>query len=350
MGPAECTRSASSQEFNAESSSVPNHRALLRKLDYHILPWITMLFLLSFLDRANIGNARLAGLEIDLGLHGLQFNHALAIFYPFYILVEVPSNLMLKRTRPSLWFAFLMTSWGTIMTLMSLVKSYHGLLVARAFLGLAEGGLAPGIAFYITRWYRREEMGIRMAIYFSAVTAAGAFGGLLARGITEMRGIGGLSGWAWIFILEGLTTVIFAGAAYVFIPDHPSTARFLSLEEKAEVTQRLEADSMGLSDEFNMRYFWDAVKDKKTYGYMVVLFGSTTSTYSLSMFLPTIIKNMGYTAEASQLLSAPPYVAACILALTVGVVADRLKTRGIFIVVCHCRCSRAYGEDLVFWE
>ncbi|KAG8764510.1 hypothetical protein FRC12_008053, partial [Ceratobasidium sp. 428] len=182
----------------------PNARRLLRKVDRNIIPWVTALYLLSFLDRSNIGNARLDGLEKDLGMQGLQFNHAVAIFYPFYVLVEVPANIMLKRTRPSL-----MVTWGTITTLMGLVKSYHGLLIARVFLGIAEGGLFPGIAFYITLWYRREETGARMAIYFAAATAAGAFGGLLARGITEMAGLGGLNGWAWIFILEGILTVIF---------------------------------------------------------------------------------------------------------------------------------------------
>ncbi|KAG8701037.1 hypothetical protein FRC09_005594, partial [Ceratobasidium sp. 395] len=96
----------------------PDARRLLRKLDRNIIPWVTALYLLSFLDRSNIGNARLDGLEKDLGMQGLQFNHAVAIFYPFYVLVEVPANIMLKRTRPSLWFAFLMVTWGTITTLM----------------------------------------------------------------------------------------------------------------------------------------------------------------------------------------------------------------------------------------
>ncbi|KAG8715366.1 hypothetical protein FRC08_010663 [Ceratobasidium sp. 394] len=141
---------------------------LLRKLDRHILPWMAGLFLLSYLDRSNIGNARLDNLEKDLGMHGLQFNNALAIFYPFYVIAEVPSNMMLKRTRASFWFAFLMVSWGTIMTLMGLVKSYMGLMIARVFLGIAEGGLFPGIAFYITLWYRRSETGARMAIYYAA--------------------------------------------------------------------------------------------------------------------------------------------------------------------------------------
>lgn len=134
--------------------------------------------------------------------------------------------MMMKRTRPALWIPFIMVCWGICTTLMGesfmflatksklantqagLVKNYPGLMAARAALGIAEGGLFPGVAFYITCWYRRHECGFRMAIFFSAATAAGAFGGLLARGITEMDGLGGLDGWAWIFILEGLLTFI----------------------------------------------------------------------------------------------------------------------------------------------
>ncbi|KAG8715178.1 hypothetical protein FRC09_016846 [Ceratobasidium sp. 395] len=306
---------------------------LLRKLDRRILPWMAGLFLMSFLDRSNIGNARLDGLETDLGLRGLQFNNALAIFYPFYIIAEVPSNIMLKRTRPSLWFAFIMVSWGIVMTLMGLVKNYRGLLIARVFLGFAEGGLFPGIAFYITLWYRRSETGTRLAIIYATATVAGAFGGLLARGITEMKGVGGLKGWAWIFILEGLLTMVVASVAYFFVPDHPTTANFLIPKERTGLVRRLQSDTGGLAQEFEMAYVWDAVRDWKTYAYMLIFIACTTPTYSMSLFLPTIIKNMGYTAEKAQLLSVPPYILACILTVIVGVTADRFKTRGRFMVV-----------------
>ena len=116
--------------------------------------------------------------------------------------------MMMKRTRPAIWIPIIMVAWGVTCTLMGLVNNYHGLLAARAALGLAEGGLFPGVTYYITLWYCRHECGLRMAIFFSAATAAGAFGGLLARGIIMMNGMAGLHGWQWIFILEGLLTFI----------------------------------------------------------------------------------------------------------------------------------------------
>ncbi|QRV94743.1 major facilitator superfamily transporter [Ceratobasidium sp. AG-Ba] len=173
-----------------------------------------------------------------------------------------------------------------------------------------------------------------MAIYYAAATVAGAFGGLLARGITEMKGVGGLKGWSWIFILEGLVTVVIAVVAFFFIPDDPKTAKFLTSQERDELVRRLADDNNGLAQEYGMIYFWQAVKDWKTYAYMLIFVACTTPTYSLALFLPTIINNMGYTAERSQLLSVPPYVLACTLTVLAGITADRLKTRGRFMIAC----------------
>lgn len=220
------------------SFSEAETKKLLRKLDLHLIPFLALIYLrvcffpwrgpaddcrLCFLDRTNVGNARLAGLEKDLRMKGLDYNISLAIFFPFYVLAEIPSNMMLKRFRPSVWFTFIMVSWGLIMTCMGLVHNFQGLLACRAFLGLAEGGLFPGITFFITMWYRRTECGFRIALFFSAATAAGAFGGLLARGISEMDGRGGKPAWAWIFILEGLLTMVVGAFAYLAVNDYPST-------------------------------------------------------------------------------------------------------------------------------
>lgn len=313
-------------------------KKLLRKLDWHLVPFLALLYLLSFLDRTNIGNARLAKIEEDLGMKGLDYNVALAVFFPWYVAAEVPSNLMMKKTRPSLWLAIIMMAWGITMTLMGLVTSYAGLLACRMALGVAEGGLFPGVTFYITMWYRRHECGLRMAIFFSAATLAGAFGGLLARGITEMDGVGGKPGWAWIFILEGLATIIIACIAFWAINDYPETAKFLTTEERTEVHRRLKADRTSLADEYDIKYFFHAVKDWKIYIHMLITIGIYTPLYSFSLFLPTIVKNMGYTNNESQLMTVPPYVFACICTITAGYLADRTKQRGIFMISA-CLCS-----------
>ncbi|KAL4973567.1 major facilitator superfamily domain-containing protein [Aspergillus desertorum] len=330
--------SGSSEEIEQGSNSNGNGydtvatKKLIRKIDFVLIPWLALLYLLSFLDRTNIGNARLAGLETDLNMSGLDYNVALAIFFPFYVAAEIPSNIMMKRSRPSLWIPSIMIAWAVVCSLMGLVQNYAGLLVARAALGIAEGGLFPGVTFYITMWYKRHECGLRMAIFFSAATAAGAFGGLLARGIGEMKGIGRKGGWAWIFIIEGILTFVIAIASFYVMNDYPSTAKFLSAAEKAEVKRRLEEDRSSLADEYNMKFFWDAVKDWKIWVHMFVTVGVYTPLYSFSLFLPTIVSSLGYQNEEAQLMTVPPYVVACVFCITGGFLADRQGQRGIYMI------------------
>jgi MFS family permease len=162
-------------------------------------------------------------MEDDLHMKGLQYNNLLAILFPFYVCAEIPSNMMLKRCRPSVWFTIIMVTWAVVMISMGFVRNYRDLLICRAFLGFAEGGLFPGVSYFITMWYRRHECGFRMALFFSAATAAGAFGGLLARAIAAMDGAGGFAGWRWIFILEGLLTLCVGSFAYWVIRDFPTT-------------------------------------------------------------------------------------------------------------------------------
>ncbi|KAK3686212.1 putative nicotinamide mononucleotide transmembrane transporter protein [Podospora appendiculata] len=333
----------------------PATKRLLRKIDRMLIPFLSLLYLLSFLDRTNIGNARLDTLEADLHLDKLkiQYNDALAIFFPFYVAAEIPSNMAMKRFRPSLWIPSIMVAWGICTTLMGIVNSYGGLLAVRCALGIAEGGLFPGITYYITMWYRRHECGFRMAIFFSAATAAGAFGGLLARGIVEMGpkyeevspgkkavpevllrpAIGGLSGWRWIFILEGILTVVIAIIAYWAMQDYPATAKFLKEDERAEVQARLKRDRSSLADEFDMKYFWAALTDWKIWVHMFITFFVYTGLYSYSLFLPTIINSLGFTTPNTvQLLTVPPYIVACICCITAGWYADKVGHRGLFMI------------------
>lgn len=148
---------------------------------------------------------------------------------------------------------------------MGFVKNFEGLLVARIFLGITEAGLFPGVSFYLTQWYRRYEINFRIALFFSAATAAGAFGGLLARLINEMDGTAGYHGWQWIFILEGIATVIVAGASFWMLYDYPDTAKFLSPEERQFMKARLALDNDGCSQAFKYKFVKDAFLDWKVW-------------------------------------------------------------------------------------
>jgi len=235
-----------------------------------------------------------------------------------------------------------MVAWGIVMTLMGIVQSYHGLLVARFFLGVTESGLFPGVAYYITMWYCRHEAQWRQALFFSAASIAGAFSGLLAYGIAHMDGVGGLAGWRWIFILEGIATVLVAILAFFVIQDFPETAGFLTPDERAFVifrlkyqgtVQRADGAHIAQTDEFKWKYVRDAFADWQIWVSIIVYWGIVCPLYGISLFLPTIIKELGYTSSTAQLLTVPIYITAAILAVTVAFLSDRVGKRSPFIFV-----------------
>ena len=239
---------------------------------------------------------------------------------------------MLKRFRPSIFLPVTVFIWGVCMTTMGLTYNFSGLSAARFFLGLAEAGLFPGVNYYLSCWYKRQEFGIRAAIFFSAAALAGSFGGLLAYLLEKMQGIGGKGGWAWIFIIEGIATCLIGIASFWMVHDFPDDAKFLSEPDRARVIRRLKLDNQSSAEheQFKMEYFWAACKDYKTWLLCIIYMGADGPLYAFSLFLPTIISSLGtYSPVQSQLLTIPPYAAATILTVTVGYTADRTKARGL---------------------
>ncbi|TIA56245.1 MFS general substrate transporter [Aureobasidium pullulans] len=213
-------------------------KKLLRKVDLRILPPLTVLFLLAFLDRTNIGNAKIQDMTAELKMGGHDYNIALFVFF-----IPVPSNVVLKKISPSLWLSCIMVLWGIATIGQGLVKSFEGLVAIRVLVGIFEAGLFPGCVYLISMYYQRYELQWRLSLFFSASILAGGFGGLLAYALAKMDGIGGYSGWRWIFIIEGLLTVIVGIIARFWVCDWPETANFLTEEERTMLTTRLQTDS-----------------------------------------------------------------------------------------------------------
>ncbi|CAF3088296.1 unnamed protein product [Rotaria socialis] len=318
----------------AELEDDPGDEKLLRKLDWHLVPTMTVLYLLSFLDRVNIGQAKLDGLTVSLNLSSTQYNTCLSVFFITYVIFEIPSNLILKRLRPSRWIPMIMVSWGIVMTLMGLVQSYTGLLVCRLVLGGAESGLFPGASFYLSSWYRRTELSWRVSILFSAAALAGAFGGVLAYGISRMAGIGGQEGWRWIFYLEGIATVVVGALAVFLLNDFPSDRpKFLTEAQCMRVVARLKIDTgAGSDDHFSWPQVLAALSTWKIYAWSMCYIGMCVPFYSLSFFSPTIIHNLGFVTYQAQLLTAPPYVFAFFTTMITAYISDKYARRSIFII------------------
>ncbi|KAL8790075.1 MAG: hypothetical protein Q9213_000777 [Squamulea squamosa] len=291
---------------------------VLRKCDFNVVPILYTLYMLSYLDRINIGNARIEGLEKDLGMSGNDYNIAVQVFFVPYILLEVPSNIALRHVRPSIWLSMIMFFWGKyhrIITIcQGLVASFQGLLACRFLLGLFESGLAPGALYLFTIYYKRYEF--------------------LAFALAKMDGVGGYAGWRWIFIIEGILTVAVAVVSKWLIVDWPENAKFLDDNERALLLHRLENDDgyakMDHLDRMTLRRI---LGDWKLWVGALMYLGSTTSNYSISYYLPTVLNEFGYKASDAQVQTIPIYAAALVSALIAAWLSDRLRHRYSFVII-----------------
>ncbi|PHH68101.1 hypothetical protein CDD82_835 [Ophiocordyceps australis] len=332
---------ASSRKTDMEGStsikeSSVDEKKLVRKLDVHLVPLVMAIYLFSFLDRVNIGNARLYGLEADLGISTKQFEVAVSILFVTYLTLEVPSNLVLKLFTPRRWIAFISLSWGIVATLTGLVTSWGALLACRLLLGALEAGLFPGLNVYLTFFYTKHELALRVGYLFVSAATAGAVGGLLAYGIGNLDGVRGLQGWRWILLLEGLPSVFLGVAAYYLLPNDAQTAYFLTPDERAAMERRTRSEygSTRSSREFQRKDMKRAFTDWKVWVFCLAQFGVDTMLFGFSTFLPTIVNDLGSWSVAQvQLLTVPCYFVGAAAYLSICFVSDRLQMRGLFCVI-----------------
>ncbi|CAD6586114.1 MAG: hypothetical protein ASARMPREDX12_002272 [Alectoria sarmentosa] len=317
----------------------PSHtteRALVRKIDWRLLPILCAIYIMAFLDRVNIGNAVIYGLEKDLKLTGTQYNTALTVFFVPYVLFEIPSNVLLRRLRPHVWLPICMFLFGLVMTLQGLVQNFSGLIATRFFLGLTEAGVFPGCFYMIGMWYKRSEAQKRYTLFFSSTQLAGAFGGLLASAIGKMNGIRGYHAWRWIFILEGLLTCVIAIASFFIISDFPDDAKWLTEDERAYINARLQAEQGGSTIDRRIEVH-DIVKvftDYKLSDARPAKIFALVTGYAY--FAPTVIETYGYGQIQTQLHSVAPSAAAFVFSILVAILSDLTHHRFLFAFTPIC--------------
>lgn len=288
---------------------------------------------------SNIGNAKIDGLVTDLHLDGNKFNIALTVFYVPYICVDVPSNLVLKYFKAGYYLPSLIIAWGVVGMCMGFVKSYTGLIVTRFFLGLCEGGLLGGMIIYLAMFYRRHQLLYRIGLFYCAAPLSGAFGGLLATGLARIH-TSNYKGWPFIFFVEGAITVLFGILTTFFLPHTPAESKFLTEEEKAGAAIRMRLDSRGSStadevahESFSWLWVRRAMLNWNTLLLSLNFFAIITPIYSYSLFLPTIIKGLGYTQVKAQLLTVPPNMGAFFTVLLITWASDKTHMRGPFMLL-----------------
>ncbi|ORY54845.1 major facilitator superfamily domain-containing protein [Pseudomassariella vexata] len=303
-----------------ESTYVPDteeERKLVRKIDLFLLPTIWLMYLLSYMDRTNVGNAKVAGMEVDLEVDSDRYSISLVVFFIGYVICEVPSNMILARTRPSIFLPTIMALWGLVTIGMGFVPNYKALIGFRVIVGILEAGFAPGVLLLLSSWYKPAEQSKRFGVYISAAILSGAFGGLIAGSIANgLDGAHGLAGWRWLFIVEGAATAGWSIIAAFILLDFPANSKRLSERERQlAIARLLSEDARVQTDETPVLSHGQALKQALTswrvwifvVGYMAVV-GSST----LSYFYPTLVNGLGYDKTVSQYMTIPIYVAAFI--------------------------------------
>ncbi|KAI0534887.1 DNA-repair protein rad2 [Xylaria digitata] len=324
--------------YDESTSFGVDERKLVRKLDWHLIPLVMLLL--------NIGNARLYGLEEDLGLTPNQFQITVSILFVTYIIFELPSNLVLKPIGPQRWIAFIALAWGIIALGTGFVHNFGSLVALRVLLGAFEAGLFPGLNIYLTFFYTKRELALRVGYLFVSAAIAGALGGLLAYGIGHLDGVRGYRGWRWIMILEGLPAIVLGIAVLFLLPNDPEHAYFLTAEEKKvmAVRQQRQYGYTESAQKFSKRDMMKAFQDWRIWMFCVGQFGADTMLYSFSVFLPTIIKGLGSWSTAEiQLLTIPCYALGAISYMTIAYISDRKQMRGVFCVIWGAISVVGYG-------
>ncbi|KXH56758.1 major facilitator superfamily transporter [Colletotrichum salicis] len=313
-------------------------RKLRLKIDLMIVPTVALLYLFCFIDRANIGNARIAGLEKDLGMAGYDYNGTLSVFYVSYILFEIPANILCKVMGPG-WFLPLTTLlFGICSVGTAFVHTVPQLMAVRFLLGIFEAGMLPGIAYYLSRWYRRSELAFRLSLYIVMAPLAGAFGGLLASAILRLDSFGSVHTWRMIFAIEGIITIGLALIGFITLTDRPASARWLTEAEKDLAETRVRSERVGQTqvlDKMDTKKLRRGIFAPVTLATSFVFLLNNVTVQGLAFFLPTIVRGIYPTAtvQRQQLFTVPPYVVGAFFTVLLPLLSWRLDRRQIFFMM-----------------
>ncbi|KAF8459576.1 major facilitator superfamily domain-containing protein [Terfezia claveryi] len=319
-------------------------RRVRRKMDKWLVGFLAGLYMLSFLDRSNIGNARIAGMEEDLNLKGDQYEWLLTSFYITYITFEW-LTLLWRIVPAHKYIAFCVAGWGLVASIQALAWNWGSMMFLRALLGIFEAAYGPGVPFYLSFFYRREELALRTGLFVSAAPLATAYAGTLAYLITSIPSP--LAPWRLLLITEGFPSLIVAVVAWYWIPDSPGEQRWLGRREREIARRRVmvvkdderdeewdDGETAGLEEKRGIRWgeVWTALGDAKSWVTALMFFSCNVGFSSLPVYLPTILNDMGYTRLQSQGLSAPPYLLAFLSVILTTYLSDRHRSRSIFII------------------
>ena len=321
--------------------------SIYRKITWKLIPFLCLCYLAAYLDRINIGLAKLQ-MASDLALSETAFGLGAGLFFVGYILFEVPSNLILQRVGAKIWIARIMITWGLLSTATLLVQTPTQFYIIRFFLGAAEAGFLPGVLFYLTKWFPSWRRSRIIALFMIGLPLSSLMGGPLSGWIMgHFHEVYGMRGWQWLFLLEGLPSVLLGVLTFWLLPNSVESASWLSSSEKQAVLRELardEGDAKGLKHSLR-----DGLLNIRVVMLGGIDFSILLSAYAMGFWMPTFIKNAGTTDITTiGYLTAIPSLAALIGMLAIGASSDRLRERRWHIIVPFIIGAAAMGTSTFF--
>jgi MFS transporter, ACS family, tartrate transporter len=311
-----------------------NEKAIMRKIFLRLIPLLITLYIISYIDRVNVGFAALT-MNKDIGLSPAVYGWGAGIFFIGYCLFEVPSNLMMVRVGARRWIARILFTWGLAASAMALVQGPYSFLVMRFILGVAEAGFFPAVVLYLTYWFPARYRGRIISTFMLSIPIALGVGAPISTLIMELDGTLGLAGWQWLFLLEGIPGVFLTAVVLKTLTDDPASAKWLTDAEKNWLQAELDKDvrsSVAASGGAAHLSVWQVFKHPVILALSFIYFCATATNLGVSLFLPQIIKEQGFTTMQTGFLSALPYVFGCIGMVVIGYLSDHFNERKKFLI------------------
>jgi MFS family permease len=286
-------------------------RDAISRINWRVLPFLMVLYLVAYIDRSNISVAALQ-MNSELGLTAQMYGLAAGLFFATYIVFEIPSNVVLAKVGARRWIARIMMTWGIVAAGMAFVSSANQLYGMRLLLGAAEAGFTPGIIYYLARWYPSRDRANAMAFFYIGAALASVIGLPLSGLLLNLDGISGMSGWRWLFLIEGIPAVLLGFAVLRYLPDRPADASWLQPQQKTWLDKTIAAEEATTTVSHNAAWH-HAFVNKKVWLLAIFWLLQAFGTIGITLFLPLIVKGLsGQSNLTVSLLSAVPFLTACV--------------------------------------
>jgi ACS family tartrate transporter-like MFS transporter len=334
------------------AASASSGEAVTHRLLWRLLPFLFLMYVVAYLDRINVGFAALQ-MQSQLKFSDAVYGLGAGIFFLGYFLFQVPSNMAMQRFGARCWIAFLMILWGGISASMMFVGSARSFYTMRFLLGAAEAGFFPGVIYYLRTWFPVAVRARALSLFIMAGPISGVIGGPISGALLGLHWRGGLAGWQWLFLLEGIPAILLGFVAYIFLTDRPEKARWLSAGDLAWLVSALRKDEIAASQERAAPTgILAMLLDVRVWGFSFIYFSAVACAYSIGFWLPKAIRALsGISPFVIGLLAAIPYLAAAIAMVIVGAHSDRTGERDWHValpafITCFALAAAAFATTV----